>query len=197
MEFDNNQNTRYTLLNRACDVENQAAWNELFEHYHRFIFYVLGELQVNLDAREDLCQQVLIALMQDLPNYDQSRGKFRSWLGGVIRNTAIMFFRTQHRYKTRLENARENMLLTHQAAEVDAYIEREWVTYIGTQAMARVREAFKGRAVEVFEMTLDGLSAAEVSEKTGLTVSTIYSLNKRVKKRLSEEIYELKAELER
>ncbi|MBK1877714.1 RNA polymerase sigma factor [Pelagicoccus mobilis] len=191
-------NTRYTLLHRALDMKDDKAWAELVTHYRRFILYVLGELQVNASDREDLCQQVLISLMEDLPNYDRERGRFRSWLSGVIRNKAVMFFRSQSRYQKRLENARQKALLEgdEHSSDVDEYIEQEWVAYIGTQAMERVRDAFEGRAVEVFEMGLDGVSAGDIAEKTGLTISTVYSLRKRVKKRLSEEIYELKAELE-
>lgn len=191
------QNTRYTLLHRAMDAGDEEAWTQLVAHYHRFILYVLGELQVNVSDREDVSQQVLLALLRDLTNYDPERGRFRPWLSAIIRNTAYSYFRRQYSQKKRIDGLRQESLLdTKQVSEVDEYIEREWRTYIATQAMARVKRVFEGKAVEVFELGLSGLSATEVATKTGLTVSTVYTLRKRVKKRLCAEILELKAELE-
>ena len=59
-----------------------------------------------------------------------------------------------------------------------------------------VKEVFQGQAIEVFELGLDGRSAAEIAESTGLSVASVYTLRKRVKKRLYLEIRALVAELE-
>ena len=80
--------------------------------------------------------------------------------------------------------------------EIEDIIEKEWAAYIASQAMNRVRENFQGQAVEVFEMSLDGHSASHIAEKTKLTVATVYTLKKRVKKRLYLEIRQLASELE-
>ena len=81
--------------------------------------------------------------------------------------------------------------------EIENIIEKEWAAYIASQAMNRVRENFQGQAIEVFELGLDGHSAAHIAEKTKLTVATVYTLKKRVKKRLYLEIRQLSSELER
>lgn len=192
------QNTCYTLLHRALDVGDEEAWSHLVEHYRRFIYYILHGLNVSQSDIEDICQQVLISLMRDLPKYDATRARFRTWLSAVIRNTAISHFRKQGRHQKRVDGLRSELLIENQcqANEVDAYIEREWATYIATQAMARVRDVFQGQAIVVFELGLDGLAAAEIAEKTGLTVSTVYTLRKRVKKRLYLEILQLTEDLE-
>ncbi len=36
--------TRYTLLQRACDLHDEKAWEEFVGHYCRFIFYILGQM---------------------------------------------------------------------------------------------------------------------------------------------------------
>lgn len=48
----------------------------------------------------------------------------------------------------------------------------------------------------VFELSLDGHSAATIAEQTGLSVASVYTLRKRVKKRLYLEIRAVAAELE-
>ena len=64
--------TSYTLLQRACDLHDEVAWEEFVGHYRRFIFYILRELGVDPDDIEDLAQQILISLKRDLAGYDRS-----------------------------------------------------------------------------------------------------------------------------
>ena len=190
--------TRYTLLQRACDLHDEQAWEEFVGHYRRFIFYILKEIGVAEGDIEDVAQQVLLSLTKDLSSYDSSRARFRTWLSSVIRNAALVHFRKQKisQARIRILGEEQNMESMIQPSDIDRRIEKEWAAYVANIAMKRVREVFRGRAVEVFELGLDELSAAEIAAKTGLSVSSVYTLRKRVKKRLYLEIRALVAELE-
>lgn len=192
------EQTRYTLLQRACDLHDQAAWEEFVGHYHRFIFYILHELGVPAGDVEDVAQQVLLSLTKDLPNYDRSRARFRTWLSTVIRNAALAHLRKQRNRQARITVFGQEQTIDDelQPSEIDRRIEQEWAAYVANLAMERVRGVFKGQAIAVFELGLDGLSADKISQKTGLSVSSVYTLRKRVKKRLYLEIRALVAELE-
>lgn len=190
--------TRHTLLQRATDLKDEGAWEEIIQQYHHFILCVLNQLGVPRDDLEDLSQQILIALTQSLPRYDRKQAKFRVWLSAIVRNKANSYFRKQYSTKRSL-NGMTNERQVHDeitAPEIENIIEKEWAAYIASQAMNRVRETFQGQAVEVFELGLDGHSAADIAEKTKLTVATVYTLKKRVKKRLYLEIRQLASELE-
>jgi RNA polymerase sigma-70 factor (ECF subfamily) len=190
--------TRYTLLQRACDLHDERAWEEFVSHYRRFIFYILRELGVADRDIEDLAQQVLFSLTKDLSRYDQSRARFRTWLSAVIRNAALVHFRKQKSRQERIHifGKEQRIEYMDQPSEIDMRIEQEWSAYVANIAMSRVREVFKGQAIEVFELGLDGFSAAEIADKTTLSVASVYTLKKRVKKRLYLEIRALVAELE-
>lgn len=194
-EFDQ---TRYTLLQRACDLHDEEAWEEFVGHYRRFIFYILNEMGVGSGDIEDVAQQVLLSLTKDLSSYDRSRARFRTWLSTIIRNAALVHFRKQNTRSKYIRVFGEEQSLDSMAqpSDIDLRIEQEWAAYVANLAMGRVKEVFKGQAIEVFELGLDGLSAAEVAEKTGLSVASVYTLRKRVKKRLYLEIRALVAELE-
>ncbi len=140
----------------------------------------------------------MVALTKDLANFDRDKGRFRSWLSAVIRNTAISYFRSKTRYQNRISDLQNEVPdgTFGQPAEIDAMIEREWKTYIATQAFERVEAVFEKNALSVFELSLEGFSATEIAEKTGLAVASVYTLKKRVKKRLCSEMMALTAELE-
>lgn len=191
------QHTSYTLLQRAHDTTDEEAWSRFVAYYRRFIFYILREMGVSENDLDDLVQQVLIGLTKTLPQYDRTRSSFRTWFGQVIRNAAYSHFRKlQRRPSNTCELDDPIAAELRQPAEVDRWIEKEWATYIGNLAMGRVRKAFQGKAIEAFEMGLDGSSGAEIAEATGLSVSSIYTLRKRVKKRLYLEVRALTTELE-
>lgn len=196
--MDDSHQTRHTLLQRACDAGNERAWEEFVTHYRRFILYILRELGVDSNDVEDLTQQILLTLTRDLPRYDRSRARFRTWLSGVIRNIALVHFRTQRSQRSHhqaLENE-QALCVPGREPEITQLIEKEWSTYIANLAMERVREVFQGQAIEVFELGLDGLSAAEIAERCKLSVASVYTLRKRVKKRLYLEIRAVANELE-
>ncbi|MEP4077271.1 RNA polymerase sigma factor [Haloferula sp.] len=190
--------TKHTLLQRACDPGNDRAWEEFVQNYRRFILYILGQLGVDQDDVEDVTQQILLALTRDLPRYDRTRARFRTWLSTVIRNAALVHFRTLKNQRTRLEVLEDDPSISKLTPEpeISRLIEVEWSTYISNLAMERVREVFQGEAVHVFELGLDGHSAATIAQQTGLSVASVYTLRKRVKKRLYLEIRAVVAELE-
>ncbi|MDF7809283.1 sigma-70 family RNA polymerase sigma factor [Pontiellaceae bacterium B12219] len=190
--------TSYTLLQRACDLHDEEAWEEFTNHYLRFIYYILNQMEVGAADIEDVAQQILIMLTRDLADYDRSRALFRTWLSAVIRNAALVYFRKKKSQQSRIRIFGEECKIEtmDRPSEIDQRIEAEWEEYVAELAMERVRGIFKGQAMTVFEMGMEGLSAAEVAEKTGLSVSSVYTLRKRVKKRLYLEIRALVAELE-
>jgi RNA polymerase sigma-70 factor (ECF subfamily) len=187
--------TRHTLIRRACDPADQAAWIEFDRIYRRFISFVLGKLGVETDDIDDLTQQILLTLTRDLPGYDKERARFRTWLSAVIRHAALAHLRRQRVARGRLSELIPNAPDSSEP-EIDRRIESEWATYLASMAMERVREKFEGSAMEVFELSLDGLSTQEISARTGLATASVFTLRKRVKKRLYLEIRSLIAELE-
>ncbi|MGJ8725771.1 MAG: RNA polymerase sigma factor [Roseibacillus sp.] len=190
--------THHSLLKRATDLDDGKAWEQFVQQYRRFILCVLNQLGVPRDDLEDLSQQILIALTRDLPRYDRDRARFRTWLSTIVRNKANSYFRKRYSLKRCLDRVSNEQGEQDElkAPDIDKVIEREWAAYVGSLAMERVRASFEGQAIAVFELGLDGHSAAQIAEKTKLTVATVYTLKKRVKKRLYLEIRNLTSELE-
>lgn len=189
--------TRHTLLNRATDPNNQQAWLEFVETYQRFIFYILNQVGVPYDDVEDVAQQILLTLTSDLAGYDQGRAKFRTWLSSVIRHAALAHLKKMRRREKHVANSQEPETESYpEPSELDRLIETEWMTYIANVAMERVRDCFQGQAMRVFELGLKDYSVEEIAKLTGLTTASVYTLRKRVKKRLYLEVRAVTNELE-
>lgn len=187
--------TRHSLLQRAASLNDEQAWNELEKTYRHFILHILIKLNVVPDDIEDLTQQILLVLTKDLQKYDRNRGSFRAWLATIIRNKTYTYFRKRIKNQEKLEEFSRD---SHFEAPpiIENLIEKEWATYIANLAMERVRKSFRGHAMDAFERFLDGHTASEVAAETGLTIASVYTLKKRVTKKLYLEIRSLTAELE-
>lgn len=193
------RSTRQTLIRRACDPGDEAAWVEFDRVYRGFIAFVLGQLEVERSEIDDLTQQILTTLLRDMPGYDRSKASFRTWLSAVVRHAAFAHLRQRRTEEQTLARFRKEV--DHRdplanEAEVAARIEAEWASHVANLAMDRVRTQFQGKAIEVFELGLDGVPTEQVAALTGFSVASVYTLRKRVKKRLYLEIRNLIAELE-
>jgi len=196
---DKEQDTSYSLLERALDLGDQDAWIALSKHYDRFIRYILNQINMNDNDADDIVQQVMIALTRDLPNYDRNRAKFRTWLGSVVRYTALMHYRKLSAKKERPnQNPLDSEILNTLESEqtIERMIDSEWKAYITSEALKNVSMSYQGKAIEVFKMSLAGKEIQEIVSATGLTTSTVYSFKNRVKKSLLFEVRNLMAQLE-
>ena len=194
--IDKNQ-TRYTLIVRALDLNDEAAWQELYDHYMTFIYYILNKSNIPSADLDDLCQEVFLKLSQKLPLYERSKGSFRSWLGAFVKHAALNYYRSANiRKKYHDKLSREPVSLVENSP-IDKLIEEEWLDYLKTIAIRRVTQRFSGKANDVFRLDLEEKNAEEISEITGLAINSVYALRLRIKKALQSEYEAIKVNLER
>ena len=190
--------TSYSLLEKAIHTDNDGAWSELDSRYRAFICHIIRSFQISDNDFDDLVQQVMIKLMNSLKSYDREKGQFRNWLAALVRSKCLMYFRTQKKelkHKDALEK-QANLATEDEPSKIDSWIASEWEDYVSTIALDRVRESYRGKSVEVFEMLLEGMTIEEVMEKTGLTLQTVYTMKARVKKSVMFEIRSVVRDLE-
>lgn len=195
--------TRQTLLQRAKDPDDHTAWTQFADYYYSFIEMILNKMNFPAQEHEDLIQEVLLKLWKSLPNhvYDQDRAKFRTWLGTVIRNCALNHIRTKQRAavrQTELESSVDNLdwLQDSSLQHFEKQVEAEWVGHVTKLAMDRTEKKFTGKAMDVFRLSLEGMSVAEIAEKLELKEQTVSVLKSRVKSKLVTEIQQIRTDLE-
>jgi len=188
--------TRKTLLMRAKNRNDQDAWEEFVEVYRRFIYHVLNRMNVNENDFDDMVQEVLIRLWEKLGSYDPEKARFRSWLSFVIRNIVINSFRKKNLHVEKLEQFSDSLSTKSSKSEVEKMIEREWKMHVSNMALATIKELFSGKAVQVFEMSLQGLDNAQISVQLGIGQNSVKVLKSRVKSRYMAEVQRLITEFE-
>ncbi|NLX95476.1 MAG: sigma-70 family RNA polymerase sigma factor [Rhodopirellula sp.] len=186
-----NSQTRATLLERLRDGADPVAWNEFFQRYGRLVRVYAKRRGCSDHTAEEIVQDVMLRVFQqrDVFQYDPHRGRFRDWLGTVVRNQ-VAEYRRRPSERVRAGGGP----LPHQPAEVqsdDGLPDAIWEAAFEESLMAVLLDVLRGemnpRDYLAFELlTLGGRPGAEVSTMTGLTRNAAYKARKRALARLRE-----------
>ena len=193
--------TRHTLLRRAKDNNDDKAWGEFVAYYQKFIEMLIYKMNFSGSEKDDITQKILITLWKKLSVYDEEQASFRTWMSAVVKNTILNYYRAVSRADKRKHIAAEQEQLTQflndtTSSHLEKMIEDEWKTYISELALEKISKLFSGNAIEVFTLSLQGVSSSDISHKLGLKKESIDVLKNRVKARFMEEIRFLVTELE-
>lgn len=194
--------TQHTLLQRARNPNDEEAWREFVEFYDEFIRMILVQMNYQPSDFDDAIQDVLLKIWKSLPDFEfnPDRARFRTWLGRLIRNKVIDRIRSQKVYDQHLNQLKgemsqdERQLLSE--SDLDQLIEAQWQRHLTKRAFENIEGLFSKTALKVFEMSLFGQSAKEISEVLDIAQDSVRVLKNRVQKRFVEEIQHLRSELE-
>lgn len=181
--------TQPSLLARIRDPQNKAAWREFETKYRDLILRYCRRRGLQESDAEDVHQVVLLNLSRALPNFEYApaRGRFRSYLGTVVRNAIAHQLNRPKTPEQALDtNVLANMAAPDGGLEGDELWEDEWINHHYRVAMQTIRETFESRSVACFDRLLAGAAVAEVAEAFGMTVQAVHKVKQRIRNRLQE-----------
>lgn len=188
------QSTRLSLLVRVRDAADTAAWSAFERRYADLIFrYAVARGMQFADA-EDVRQIVFLRLAKYLRAFDYApqRGRFRSYLGAVVRNVV-----SDRRHRPRAsptgvdeDEAALAALAAPDAPELDEAWEREWVDHHCRIALQTIRATFDAKSVAVFEALLAGAPAERIAAERDLSIDAVAKIRQRVRTRMQQLIRE-------
>jgi len=187
--------TRPSLLLRLRDPGDSTSWATFVETYGPLIRgYCLRRGLQEADAA-DVGQEVLaqVALSIRTFEYQPDRGRFRDWLGTVVRNKLARYVAIRGRGCW--SSGQPGVIEAIEAPGLDG----DWISAFHDRvlevALARIRPTFGPSTWDAFErLWIDGRSPMEVVEATGLSVVAVYAAKARVLRRLREEVLALAEE---
>ncbi len=181
------ETTQPSLLSQLRDPNNAIAWKQFHTKYRDLILRYCRYRNLQASDAEDVLQLVMLNLTKSLPRfqYNPEKGRFRSYLGAVVRNTIS-------HHVNRPSGA---------AATLDTYVldeqtgmgsvqdpndpwEHEWVLHHYRMAMQTIRNAFDTRSVQAFDRLLAGDTVMKVAESFGMSLDAVHKIKQRIRDRL-------------
>jgi RNA polymerase sigma factor (sigma-70 family) len=68
---------------------DKAALEELYDKYEKLLYSFAFRMTGHRELSEEVVQEVFIKIWTKKRMYDQSKGKFSSWILTIVRNTSI------------------------------------------------------------------------------------------------------------
>lgn len=99
------EKTTDILLYTRINDQDKAALEQLYDRYEKILFSFLYKMLEDRDLAEEALQEVFIKIWRGKGVYDESKGKFTSWLFRIAQNTAIDLIRKRKKPSVPIEEA--------------------------------------------------------------------------------------------
>jgi RNA polymerase sigma-70 factor (ECF subfamily) len=160
---------------------DKKAYNQLLTHSIPYIHNVLRGTLSDQDSIDDVTQEVLLSVHKALKTYSPERA-FKPWLYSIIQFRRIDYLRKYYSKKENVTTSMENVEFIEKYVTNNTHAGE----YKDIEAALNVLPK-KQRDVFVL-MKIEGYTAKEVANKTGMSVSAVKVSVHRTVKKLQEEI---------
>ncbi len=180
--------TRYSLLSRMQDREDQDSWKDFFDTYWRLIYSFAIKSGLTDAEAQDVVQETVISVAKDIEKFkrDPSLGSFKGWL----RNLTRWRIADQLRKRTRSVLAGNNLSTPSTSpdeiagtvnAELEAIWEKDWQANLLEAAMKRVKPRVKEEHYQMFDLNVvRQWPAGKVAQTLGVNIGRVYLAKHRV-----------------
>jgi RNA polymerase sigma-70 factor, ECF subfamily len=191
------QATRLSLLERIKDHDEQA-WHNLVYIYSPLVYHLCQRWDVRGADADDVVQEVFQAVAADVTKFQRERGgkvqTFRSWLGGIVRNKLLDFFRRRQRQPQAAggSDAHERLQAIAARELPEEEPDAEAVRGVCQRALELIRSEFAEQTWRAFWRTVvDSQPAPEVAAELDMSPAAVRKAKSRVLHRLKQELGEL------
>ena len=190
--------TRSSVLAAVKDTGDAAAWARFFDLYAGFVFAIARSKGLASEDADDIVQGVFSELVRRMPTfeYDRTKGKFRSYLLGLIN------WRVLDKLKADKRESELNAAYCEEenpAAPVTeaAFIDQEWQNAAFDEALRRLQEEVRPDHFAAFvESTVEGLDTETVMRLHGMTRDNIYQIRARFTAKLKALVATIRTEMD-
>ena len=189
--------TRSSVLAAVKDTGDAAAWARFFDLYAGFVFAIARSKGLASEDADDIVQGVFSELARRMPTfeYDRTKGKFRSYLLGLIN------WRVLDKLKADKREFELNAAYCEEkpAAPVTeaVFIDQEWQNAAFDEALRRLQEEVRPDHFAAFvESTVEGLDTETVMRLHGMTRDNIYQIRARFTAKLKALVATIRTEMD-
>jgi RNA polymerase sigma-70 factor (ECF subfamily) len=186
--------TSFSLLEQIRVQSDPACWARLVDLYTPLIRAWLRRYGVPAHDADDLTQEVLGAVVRDLPafQHDQRRGALRHWLRTITVNRLRNYWRGRDARPISVGGSGFAEAL-EQLEDPDSRLSRFWDAehdrHVLRRLLERIQPDFTPATWQAFtRLVIDGKPTADVAAELGVTVNAVRIAKSRVMQRLRQEI---------
>lgn len=198
--------TRWTLVARLKNLDDQVSWEEFHALYRPLIVGVACKAGLRPDEAEEVAQETMASLAKQIEEFVASpeRGKFRAWLLNMARWRITDQLRKRAPACTNSDAPTDGTARTPtvervadpQGVDLEALCDAEWERQLRERALKELQLAVKAEHCQIFHLlALERRPIEEVARMVGSNRARIYVIKHRVGNRLARMLRELEKKL--
>ena len=189
--------TRYSLLSRLQNWDDQDSWKDFFDTYWRLIYSVARKSGLTESEAQDVVQETIISVAKNIQKFkrDRTLGSFKGWLCNLTRwRIGDQLRKRTHPVAGEATVAGATaQRLEEIAAGVDANSEsiweQEWQSNLLAAATERVKHRIKEEHYQIFDFyVLRQWPVKKVTQTLGISAAQVYVVKHRVARLIRREI---------
>lgn len=177
--------TRWSLLSRLKDWDDQESWRLFFELYWQLIYSTALKSGLSHGEAQDVVQEVIVSVAKKIGAFrtDPKAGSFKHWLLKLTRWRIQDQFRRRDRepprhHRRELDDTAGTGTVDKVAdplANLDVVWDREWQENLRHAAMERAKARVKPEMYQLFDLVVcKGWPALKVARKLHVTLAQVY-----------------------
>jgi RNA polymerase sigma-70 factor (ECF subfamily) len=177
--------TRYSLLSRLEDWQDNKSWQEFFEIYWRLVYSVALRSGLSDMEAQEVVQETFICVAKNIHQFrrDRAKGTFKGWLRNITRWRIADQLRKRTRGATSESAAPPEDMASLDGSddEGDADWQLEWKESLLKSAIERVKGRVKAEHFQIFDLyALRGWPVRKVAQVLGVSAPMVYLVKHRV-----------------
>jgi len=194
--------TRYSLLSRLQDWDDQESWKEFFDTYWRLIYSFALKSGLTTTEAEDVVQETIFSVAKDIQKFkrDPSLGSFKGWLRNLTRWRIADQLRKRGVSDSLTTSTANDGAPEMDLAEIpvspdtESIWDDEWRMNLMKVAVQNLKGLVKEEHFQMFDLyVLKQWPADKVATTLGVTLSRVYLVKFRLAALLKKEIQRLES----
>lgn len=198
--------TRYSLLSRLQNWDDQESWKDFFDTYWRLIYNAAISSGLNAAEAQDVVQETVICVAKDIEKFkrDRAKGSFKGWLRNLTR------WRIRDQLRKRMPGAADKNALAEEnepqiapeesvgaaPATLEELWDKEWEENLFEAAVDRVKRQVKEEQFQVFDLyVMKKWPVEKVARTLGVSSGQVYLAKHRIGSLIKKEVQRLEKNL--
>ena len=152
--------------------KDEKAFTHIYDMYSKSLFAVINVLMKNKEEAEDVLQEVFVKIWKNIDSYNDSKGRFYTWILNIARNTTIDKLRSKNFNNSQKNLSADNFV--HILEDSNKLV--NLVDSIGIQEFVK---KLKPKCIQIIDLLFfKGYTQQEASDELAIPLGTVKTQNR-------------------
>jgi RNA polymerase sigma-70 factor, ECF subfamily len=152
--------------------KDDRAYSVLYDMYAKSLFAIISNLVKDREEAEDILQEVFIKIWKNIDSYNETKGRFYTWMLNIARNSSIDKMRSKNFNNNKKNLSSDNFV--HLFDDNNKFINK--IDAIGIQEFIK---KLKPKCIALIDLLFfKGYTQQEASEELEIPLGTVKTNNR-------------------